>query len=222
MSTVPPSDPRREPSAQTDRALLGAHSEDRPSATPDRFAWVPTAVLISFTLLLCIAAVYLRRHAGGFSPIAYDEANFTSGAGSSTPKAVDMAAFGKKQYLSACVTCHQPTGLGLPGVYPTLAGSEWVNGSEERVIRIVLHGLTGKVTVAGQTMNGTIAMPAFGKVPGGGYNWRDDQIAVGKEIVRVSDRVWKAREIVSGGADNLVCRRKCRTLGSQQGLRPQT
>jgi len=184
MSTVPPSDPRHEASAQSDKSLLEAHNAGQQTVAQGRIAWAPTVILVSFTLLLCVAGVYLRRHAGAFSPVAYDEDNFTPSSGSSAPKAVDMVAYGKKQYLSACVTCHQPTGLGLPGAYPPLANSEWVNGSEERVIRIVLHGLTGKITVAGQEMNGTIAMPAFGKVQGGGYNWRDDQIAAVLSYVR--------------------------------------
>ncbi len=184
MSKDPSSDPRHEPSAQSDKALLESHGRGRLLPASFGANWVPTAVLISFTLLLCVAGVYLKRHAGAFSPIAYDEDNFTPTSGSSVPKPVDMVAYGKKQYLSACVTCHQPTGLGLPGVYPQLADSEWVNGSEERVIRIVLHGLTGKITVAGKTTDGTIAMPAFGKVPGGGYNWRDDQIAAVLTYIR--------------------------------------
>ena len=58
-----------------------------------------------------------------------------------------------------CAACHQATGLGLPGAFPPLAGSEYVLGEEERVVRIVLRGLTGPVTVKGQTFNG--AMPAW-------------------------------------------------------------
>jgi len=42
-------------------------------------------------------------------------------------------ASGKEIYMKAapggglCFTCHQPTGLGLPGQFPPLAGSDWVN-----------------------------------------------------------------------------------------------
>jgi mono/diheme cytochrome c family protein len=86
--------------------------------------------------------------------------------------AVDPVAAGKKLYAT-CATCHQTSGKGLPNVYPPLAASEWVTGSEERLIRILLHGLNGPLTVAGKQYNG--AMPAFG--PGGGYNWSDDKIA---------------------------------------------
>ncbi|NDD38972.1 MAG: hypothetical protein EB082_11285, partial [Verrucomicrobia bacterium] len=75
------------------------------------------------------------------------------------------ASAGENIYEMACLPCHQPEGKGLPGVYPPLAGSDWVRGDKERVIRIVLHGLTGPVTVAGQTFGNTpasVPMPAMG------------------------------------------------------------
>ena len=68
---------------------------------------------------------------------------------------------GRQLYATTCSACHQLTGLGLPDVYPPLAGSEWVTGDEERLIRVVLHGLTGEIEVAGETVSG--AMPAWGE-----------------------------------------------------------
>lgn len=56
-----------------------------------------------------------------------------------------------------CVACHQPTGAGLPNVFPPLAGSEWVNGPVENLIRIQLRGLMGPITVAGKQYSS--AMP---------------------------------------------------------------
>ena len=53
-----------------------------------------------------------------------------------------------------CTACHQATGLGLPGAFPPLAGSEWVNGKPEIPIAIVLHGLQGEITVKGAKFNG--------------------------------------------------------------------
>jgi len=76
-----------------------------------------------------------------------------------------------------------PNGQGLPNVYPSLAGSEWVLGSEERVVSIVIHGLKGPVTVLGKTYNAA-AMPAFAQVPGSGYNWSDEKIAAVLTYVR--------------------------------------
>ena len=80
---------------------------------------------------------------------------------------------GENIYEMACLPCHQPEGKGLPGVYPPLVGSDWVRGDQARIIRVVLHGLTGPVTVAGQNFGNTpaaVPMPAMGGLT-------DDQIA---------------------------------------------
>ena len=66
---------------------------------------------------------------------------------------------GAQIFSSTCAACHQAQGEGTDR-YPPLAGSEWVNGAESRVVRIILHGLTGDVEVQGQVYNG--AMPAWG------------------------------------------------------------
>jgi mono/diheme cytochrome c family protein len=67
---------------------------------------------------------------------------------------------GKQLFTTTCQACHQATGQGLPGVFPPLAGAPWVTGDPHTLAKIVLHGLTGPVEVAGTTYNG--AMPAFG------------------------------------------------------------
>jgi cbb3-type cytochrome c oxidase subunit III len=69
---------------------------------------------------------------------------------------------GKTIYSTTCAACHQATGEGVEGTYPPLANSEWVNGDEAKVVRIVLHGLTGPVEVAGETYAGM--MPPWGGV----------------------------------------------------------
>ena len=64
---------------------------------------------------------------------------------------------GRRLYAH-CMGCHQPNGRGLPPVYPPLDESPFVTESPERLARILLHGLQGKIEVAGQTYNQ--AMPA--------------------------------------------------------------
>jgi mono/diheme cytochrome c family protein len=63
-------------------------------------------------------------------------------------------------YNVYCRSCHQWDGRGDNNRYPPLAGSEWVSGSRERLIGIVLHGLQGEIKVSGKTYNGV--MPAHG------------------------------------------------------------
>jgi mono/diheme cytochrome c family protein len=66
--------------------------------------------------------------------------------------AAGASANGAELY-GRCAACHQSTGLGMPGTYPPLAGSEWVTGNPEVPIRIVLHGLQGPITVKGTSYN---------------------------------------------------------------------
>jgi mono/diheme cytochrome c family protein len=77
------------------------------------------------------------------------------GRATTTSTAVDGAAI----YASLCAACHHASGAGLPGVFPPLAGSEWVVGKETTLAAIVLHGVSGPLNVKGQSFNG--AMPTF-------------------------------------------------------------
>ncbi|WP_390621517.1 PVC-type heme-binding CxxCH protein [Novipirellula artificiosorum] len=63
------------------------------------------------------------------------------------------------QRESHCATCHLAHGKGSANVYPPLAGSPWVNGSEERLIKMTLHGLWGKMTVNGKTYDPARGVP---------------------------------------------------------------
>jgi len=49
-----------------------------------------------------------------------------------------------------CVTCHQPDGKGVDDIYPGLAGSNWLHGDGDRVIKIVLKGLFGPLEFQGK------------------------------------------------------------------------
>lgn len=57
---------------------------------------------------------------------------------------------GKGLYSLTCGACHQPNGTGAEGMAPPLVNSEWVLGSDERLARIILHGVKGPITVNGQ------------------------------------------------------------------------
>jgi len=65
---------------------------------------------------------------------------------------------------SHCATCHQPDGMGMDPAYPPLVDTRWVTGSEERLIKLTLHGLYGKIEVKGKVYdpeNGVPPMTAF-------------------------------------------------------------
>ncbi|MBL9188618.1 MAG: c-type cytochrome [Opitutaceae bacterium] len=67
---------------------------------------------------------------------------------------------GRTLFSAVCAACHQADGRGLDGLAPPLLDSEWVLGSPERSVRIVLHGVRGPITVLGRVHTGD--MPAFG------------------------------------------------------------
>ncbi len=61
------------------------------------------------------------------------------------------AAASGLEVFQTCAMCHQAAGQGLPGVYPPLAGSEWLTAQPAIPIRIVLRGLKGPITVEGHS-----------------------------------------------------------------------
>ncbi|RZK71318.1 MAG: c-type cytochrome, partial [Pedobacter sp.] len=56
---------------------------------------------------------------------------------------------GLQVFQSTCQTCHGPDGNGIKSLAPPLNKSEWVNGNKEKLISIVLFGLTGPIKVNG-------------------------------------------------------------------------
>ena len=86
-----------------------------------------------------------------------------------------QASNGEQGYSQVCMGCHAESGGGNPGVYPPLAGSEWVNGPAARLVNILLHGLSGPVSVAGEEYTGL--MPGWASL-------KDPEIAAVATYVR--------------------------------------
>ncbi len=55
----------------------------------------------------------------------------------------ELMTLGEQVYMANCAACHQPTGMGLPGVFPALKGSPIVLGDVKDHIDVVLHGRPG-------------------------------------------------------------------------------
>ena len=93
----------------------------------------------------------------------------------------DLYVKGKAIYAKEgyCITCHQPDGKGLPSSgFPPLAGTKWVTGNEERLIKIVLKGLHGPIEVNGKKYTGQVPMTPFGGM------LNDDEVAAVLTYVR--------------------------------------
>ncbi len=172
--------PVTDKSGASDESIQAVHAKlvsEKPEPS-EGFKATPLFLLGFVSTMIFVTSIYVVHYRAGFSPMVYDERYDPKAAAAGASKELtpeQVVAAGKKSFVQVCAACHQNTGVGVAGVYPPLAGSEWVNGSEERVIRILLHGLGGPVEVAGKTFNG--AMPAFGKVTGGGYNWNEEKIS---------------------------------------------
>jgi mono/diheme cytochrome c family protein len=50
---------------------------------------------------------------------------------------------GKGLFLKNCAACHQPTGKGIPGAFPALAGNTFVQGKSTDVATVLLKGRGG-------------------------------------------------------------------------------
>jgi mono/diheme cytochrome c family protein len=86
---------------------------------------------------------------------------------------------GKQLFAGSCAACHQLHGLGMEGLAPPLVDSEWVLGADQRLVRIVLHGLTGPLKVNGRSYH--LDMPSMG-------SFDDEQLA---SILTYIRRAWE-------------------------------
>ncbi|GAA5192918.1 cytochrome c oxidase subunit II [Ferrimonas gelatinilytica] len=55
----------------------------------------------------------------------------------------ESMTLGEQVYNGRCAACHQPNGMGLPGVFPAIKGSPVALGDVAAHIDIVAHGQTG-------------------------------------------------------------------------------
>jgi len=150
--------------------------KDEPS---EGFSPVPIIMLFLFGGLIFWGGVYIANFRGDFRWDVYDP-HWQPGMASVVVER-DKGKTGERLYNAQCVACHQGNGAGVPGAFPPLAGSSWVLGDEQRIVKILLHGLNGPIEVKGNSYNGN--MPAFGE---SGAGWDDFQIAAVATYVRQS------------------------------------
>ena len=98
-------------------------------------------------------------------------------------KGIDRELFFKGKEIYAkdgfCITCHQADGAGLSASgFPSLVGTNWVLGNEERLIKIVLKGVMGPMEVNGNKYAGQVPMTPFGGM------LKDDEVAAVLTYVR--------------------------------------
>jgi mono/diheme cytochrome c family protein/glucose/arabinose dehydrogenase len=100
-----------------------------------------------------------------------------------TAKQQALYDLGRNEYMNLCAACHNPAGFGDAGKAPPLIDSDWLD-NEQRVVRLVLFGLHGPVSVNGDLFNrdSILEMPGM-------YNALDDQKIAG--ILTFVRREWR-------------------------------
>lgn len=158
-------------------AIMREHSEPH-----DGFAPIPLWLVALFMALVFWGGAYLAYYSGGFKSTVFDrnQSGWGADAVASAPKGPpDPMVLGKRLFTANCAACHQPTGLGVPGAFPPLAGSKWVMGGDwhgdNHLVRVVLHGLQGPISVEGTAFNGV--MPPWQQL-------KDEEIAAVLTYIR--------------------------------------
>jgi len=136
-------------------------------------------------------AVYLKDQPGG-----------SDQASASQPDQALMKT-GASIFVDECAACHRQNASGVPGMFPTLAGSPAVQSTDpSSLLRVILRGARSAATDAAPTAPG---MPAFG------WLLSDQEVAAVATYVRnawgnaappvSSDDVAKARSALSRRSD---------------------
>lgn len=138
---------------------LNTAIEEEPSVGTGEIPVIFFAILAG---LFFLGLLYIDRYGGGFNNLVYRPFESFDRVARMQPQddAAKVRIQGGQVYDLTCKLCHQANGLGTPGQFPPLDGSEWVNGSVERLIRIPLHGVAGPMKIKGEDWNA--AMPAMG------------------------------------------------------------
>jgi mono/diheme cytochrome c family protein len=180
------SDPQHNSDPQDVLKVTAAAKREHPDPVEAQHP-LPGGLLLLFGVIVCFAGVYLGVYHGGFQGNIYNESESTPDLLSSRKAAgpvVSQAAVeltlveqGKAVYAN-CQPCHQASGLGVAGQFPSLVAADWVTGSEKRLVAILLKGLVGPLKVGDTVYNG--AMPAWEKA------LSDKKIAAVASYVRAS------------------------------------
>jgi len=186
MSDHPnPSSPRKAPEAESEMNVAEVHASLLRERADPTDGYEPISlwlITLAFALVFW-GGMYLVSHSGGFRAdvfnsnlVAWDGA----GGAAADQGPPDPMVVGKRVFTQYCTVCHQSTGQGVPGQFPPLAGSEWVLSQDwhgdNHLVKIVLNGLQGPVTVKGNPYNNAMA-------PWGGV-LNDDQIAAVLTYIR--------------------------------------
>ncbi len=133
-------------------AIFALHSAAMREASEPRDGITPTPVsyLIMCFFWVLFGGWYMGYYSGEFKANGLNE-RAVGGPLAAAPPQNPMVL--GKEVFGPCMQCHQETGLGVPGSYPPLVGSEYVLGDKRRLVAVLLNGITGELVVKGKTYN---------------------------------------------------------------------
>ena len=134
-------------------------AQERENAEPEERTRPMPLVAAAITMAMVLFGVVYIFISEPFGNAELGDRRTVADLSGPVPTAAGAAVDGKAVFVAQCVACHQTSGKGLPGVFPPLDGSEWVQGDARTVANILLHGINGKITVANVDYTG--AMPSF-------------------------------------------------------------
>ncbi|MBI5388583.1 MAG: cytochrome c [Verrucomicrobia bacterium] len=141
--------------------LIPSESPEPTTQTKAPLGVTQLLVIVLLGFMVYWASGYIDDNGGRFDPIVYEPYGSTNDLAAFFATDDGAAARGKTVFKTFCAPCHMESGLGDSTRFiPPLAGSEWVNtDGPNRIVRIVLNGLQGPITVKGQSYGGAAMLP---------------------------------------------------------------
>lgn len=169
--SVPPIDPKK-PDLEESTNVAQQHAEVMRSANAaarekqvreNGLEPVSMWIFILGSIVAIIAGSVLFKSNSLFDYDSFVKSGYTQAEDPDPTKSVPQEeiqklymSIGKAKY-TGCAACHQASGMGVPGAFPPLGGSKWVTESPVIPAFAVIHGVKGKIDVAGSTYNGNMA-----------------------------------------------------------------
>ncbi len=94
-------------------------------------------------IILAIAGLFglaMITSCGGGGKTGTESAESTAVTEEATGPSAEQLALGEKIYKEKCFVCHQPNGQGIPNVFPTLVGSDFLLNQKVLAVTQVLNG----------------------------------------------------------------------------------
>jgi len=119
------------------------------------FLQAPLIFVFVFGCLIFLCSIQLAHTTNDFNLHPPQEPDTETPEQKEANRWAKKLSAGKKVFLANCSSCHKPNGVGEPGVYPPLAGSDWVSTDPALITNIILKGLKGEIKVNGETYGTT-------------------------------------------------------------------